>query len=163
MTGLAAEVQSLSPPLEEWRRFVYCRSMSGQLLGQVDHFEGQSRCHARSLKFCPLIAMTTCGHILMSLHVCRPLGPQQSRRLSRVHHTPPSESPPALAHAAGARRAEAHPPAYGPHCHGVGDGRHLCCRGGERHVPSLRIGASRCCIGHAESHELYCMFALLQV
>ena len=34
------QVVALSPPLVEWRRFVYCRSLSGQVLGQVDHFEG---------------------------------------------------------------------------------------------------------------------------
>ena len=34
------QVVSVSPPLEEWRRFIYCRSLSGQILGQVDHFEG---------------------------------------------------------------------------------------------------------------------------
>ncbi|KAG1678055.1 hypothetical protein FOA52_000851 [Chlamydomonas sp. UWO 241] len=41
LDGLADEVASLSPPLEEWRRFVYCRSMAGGILGEVDHFQGQ--------------------------------------------------------------------------------------------------------------------------
>jgi hypothetical protein len=28
------------PPLEEWRRFVYCTGMSGgEVLGMVDHFK----------------------------------------------------------------------------------------------------------------------------
>lgn len=39
--GLAQQVSELSPPLSEWRRFIYCESMiSGQLLGEVDHFPG---------------------------------------------------------------------------------------------------------------------------
>lgn len=39
--GLASEVAQLTPPLEHWRRFVYCQSMAGRLLGAVDHFPGQ--------------------------------------------------------------------------------------------------------------------------
>ncbi len=27
-----------SPPLDEWRRFVYCESLVGQQYGVVDHF-----------------------------------------------------------------------------------------------------------------------------
>jgi hypothetical protein len=39
--GLSRQVSDLSPPLVEWRRFIYCESMvSGQMLGEVDHFPG---------------------------------------------------------------------------------------------------------------------------
>ena len=30
------------PPLAQWRRFVYCTSMTGEVLGEVDHFQGQT-------------------------------------------------------------------------------------------------------------------------
>lgn len=41
---LCSRVKARSPPLEQWRRFIYCESMaSGQLLGQVDHFPGEVR------------------------------------------------------------------------------------------------------------------------
>ncbi|GLC41790.1 hypothetical protein PLESTB_001702100 [Pleodorina starrii] len=40
--GLAAPVRQLMPPLEQWRRFVYCESVAGRLYGEVDHFQGQS-------------------------------------------------------------------------------------------------------------------------
>jgi hypothetical protein len=39
LSGLAAEITATSPPLEDWRRFVYCESMVGHVLGAVDHFE----------------------------------------------------------------------------------------------------------------------------
>lgn len=39
--GLSQQVSALNPPLDEWRRFIYCESMvTGQLLGEVDHFPG---------------------------------------------------------------------------------------------------------------------------
>lgn len=42
--GLSHQVSALSPPLVEWQRFVYCESMvSGQLLGEVDHFPGEGQ------------------------------------------------------------------------------------------------------------------------
>ncbi|GAX80176.1 hypothetical protein CEUSTIGMA_g7614.t1 [Chlamydomonas eustigma] len=41
LDGLAEEVKTLSPHLNEWRSFIYCRSLSGHILGQVDHFPGQ--------------------------------------------------------------------------------------------------------------------------
>jgi len=38
--GLAAAVVRQGPPLDQWRRFVYCESMTGGVLGEVDHFQG---------------------------------------------------------------------------------------------------------------------------
>ncbi len=37
---LAAEVVANTPPLDEWRKFIYCHSMLGEALGEVDHFRG---------------------------------------------------------------------------------------------------------------------------
>lgn len=40
LDGLAAEVAAHSPPLAEWRKFVYCESLTGRIFGEVDHFQG---------------------------------------------------------------------------------------------------------------------------
>ena len=37
--SLAGAVAAASPPLEQWRRFVYCESALGRVLGEMDHFE----------------------------------------------------------------------------------------------------------------------------
>jgi 2-polyprenyl-6-methoxyphenol hydroxylase-like FAD-dependent oxidoreductase len=47
--GLAGEVAAAMPPLAEWRSFVYCASMTGRILGAVDHFKGQSTPHAPAI------------------------------------------------------------------------------------------------------------------
>ena len=39
LDGLAAEVAAHSPPLAEWRKFVYCESLTGRIFGDVDHFQ----------------------------------------------------------------------------------------------------------------------------
>lgn len=37
MEGLTAEIEAKQPPVEQWRRFVYCTTLSGPVLGIVDH------------------------------------------------------------------------------------------------------------------------------
>ena len=37
--SLAANVAAASPPLQEWRKFIYCESATGTILGEVDHFK----------------------------------------------------------------------------------------------------------------------------
>ena len=37
--SLAASVAASSPPLKEWRKFIYCESATGSILGEVDHFK----------------------------------------------------------------------------------------------------------------------------
>lgn len=44
--GASKDVTALVPPLEQWRRFVYCETMTGDLLGTVDHFKARGRCAA---------------------------------------------------------------------------------------------------------------------
>ena len=39
LDGLADEIAACSPPLAEWRNFIYCESLTGQVFGQVDHFK----------------------------------------------------------------------------------------------------------------------------
>lgn len=44
LDGLAAEVAARSPPLDQWRKFVYCESLTGRLYGEVDHFKVGQHC-----------------------------------------------------------------------------------------------------------------------
>lgn len=41
MDGLADEIVSLQPPIYQWRKFIYCTSLTGQILGSVDHVQPQ--------------------------------------------------------------------------------------------------------------------------
>ncbi len=40
LAGLSKDIFKHSPPLNEWRSFLYCHSMTGHVLGEVDHFKG---------------------------------------------------------------------------------------------------------------------------
>ncbi|GAQ79756.1 Monooxygenase involved in coenzyme Q (ubiquinone) biosynthesis [Klebsormidium nitens] len=42
MGDVATTIGREQPPLEEWRRFIYCHTMTGTVLGQVDHFSDQT-------------------------------------------------------------------------------------------------------------------------
>lgn len=42
MGDVASTIEREQPPLEEWRRFIYCHTMTGTVLGQVDHFSDQT-------------------------------------------------------------------------------------------------------------------------
>ncbi|XVF85191.1 hypothetical protein PTKIN_Ptkin17bG0098600 [Pterospermum kingtungense] len=37
MDGLAEEIQRSQPPVDLWRKFIYCTSLTGSVLGSVDH------------------------------------------------------------------------------------------------------------------------------
>ncbi|XP_073387845.1 uncharacterized protein [Physcomitrium patens] len=37
MEGLTAEIETKQPPVDQWRRFVYCTTLAGPVLGTVDH------------------------------------------------------------------------------------------------------------------------------
>jgi hypothetical protein len=37
--GLSRDIVERMPPLEQWRNFVYCVTMLGDILGRVDHFK----------------------------------------------------------------------------------------------------------------------------
>ncbi|XP_010103188.2 uncharacterized protein LOC21390160 isoform X2 [Morus notabilis] len=41
LDGLAEEIQRYQPPVELWRKFIYCTSLSGSVLGSVDHMKPQ--------------------------------------------------------------------------------------------------------------------------
>ena len=48
--SLADAVAAASPPLEQWRRFVYCESALGRVLGEMDHFEVRAWTPGRFLR-----------------------------------------------------------------------------------------------------------------
>ncbi|KAJ4798841.1 3-(3-hydroxy-phenyl)propionate/3-hydroxycinnamic acid hydroxylase [Rhynchospora pubera] len=39
LDGLAEEIESSQPPVDLWRKFIYCTSLSGSILGSVDHMQ----------------------------------------------------------------------------------------------------------------------------
>ncbi|ERN13654.1 hypothetical protein AMTR_s00049p00109360 [Amborella trichopoda] len=41
LDGLAEEINGLQPPMDLWRKFIYCTSLSGPVLGSVDHMQPQ--------------------------------------------------------------------------------------------------------------------------
>ncbi|BFI27883.1 hypothetical protein MPTK2_2g14360 [Marchantia polymorpha subsp. ruderalis] len=41
MEGLADEIEKAQPPLDHWRRFVYCNTLAGPVIGTVDHLQPQ--------------------------------------------------------------------------------------------------------------------------
>ncbi|KAL6998235.1 hypothetical protein U1Q18_008361 [Sarracenia purpurea var. burkii] len=41
LDGLAEEIQRSQPPVDFWRKFIYCTSLSGSILGSVDHMQPQ--------------------------------------------------------------------------------------------------------------------------
>lgn len=41
LDGLADEILSSQTPVDYWRKFVYCTSLTGQILGSVDHMQPQ--------------------------------------------------------------------------------------------------------------------------
>ncbi|KAF5796408.1 putative FAD-binding domain, FAD/NAD(P)-binding domain superfamily [Helianthus annuus] len=41
LDGLAEEIQRSQPPVELWRKFIYCTSLTGSVIGSVDHMQSQ--------------------------------------------------------------------------------------------------------------------------
>lgn len=41
LDGLADEIERLQPPVDLWRKFIYCTSLTGSVLGTVDHMQPQ--------------------------------------------------------------------------------------------------------------------------
>ncbi|KAL2510328.1 FAD/NAD(P)-binding oxidoreductase family protein [Forsythia ovata] len=41
LNGLADEIMRSQPPVEFWRKFIYCTSLTGPILGSVDHMQPQ--------------------------------------------------------------------------------------------------------------------------
>ncbi|KAK7312001.1 hypothetical protein RJT34_10527 [Clitoria ternatea] len=46
--GLVEEIQSSQPPVDLWRKFIYCTSLSGSVLGSVDHIQPEDLEHVAS-------------------------------------------------------------------------------------------------------------------
>ncbi|KAM0932169.1 putative 2,4-dichlorophenol 6-monooxygenase [Dioscorea sansibarensis] len=78
MDGLAEEIERLQPPVELWRKFIYCTSLSGSILGSVDHMQPQD--------FEKIISPTSVAHfsqyklvrlllkklVTLGFHICAP-------------------------------------------------------------------------------------------
>lgn len=41
LDGLAEEIQRSQPPVDLWKKFIYCNSLTGSILGSVDHMQPQ--------------------------------------------------------------------------------------------------------------------------
>ncbi|ONK71111.1 uncharacterized protein A4U43_C04F4830 [Asparagus officinalis] len=41
LDGIASDIQKLQPAIDLWRKFIYCTSLSGSVLGSVDHMQPQ--------------------------------------------------------------------------------------------------------------------------
>ena len=75
LEGLADEIAARSPPLAEWRKFVYCESLTGRVFGQVDHFQvrlvKRLQSHALQVLCIPSCSSLSLLHLL-SLLRCAP-------------------------------------------------------------------------------------------
>uniref|UniRef100_A0A0D9X1X9 FAD-binding domain-containing protein n=1 Tax=Leersia perrieri TaxID=77586 RepID=A0A0D9X1X9_9ORYZ len=43
LDGLAGDIERSQPPVDLWRKFVYCTSLSGSILGSMDHMKQEGR------------------------------------------------------------------------------------------------------------------------
>lgn len=62
LDGLARDIERSQPPVDLWRKFVYCTSLSGSVLGSVDHMkqEGQfSSYHVECFMSCTSLCMSS--------------------------------------------------------------------------------------------------------
>ncbi|DBA95796.1 TPA: hypothetical protein ACH3X1_001346 [Trebouxia sp. C0004] len=84
MDGLAAEVAAHSPPLAEWRKFVYCESLTGRVFGEVDHFQGQTDPRMHDLSPEPVVHLSQHKLLPLMLHRAQERGGQDSIRFG--HH-----------------------------------------------------------------------------
>ncbi|KAH9315639.1 hypothetical protein KI387_024266 [Taxus chinensis] len=48
LDGLSGEIEELQPSVEQWRKFIYCSSLSGTILGTVDHMQPNDLKQTRS-------------------------------------------------------------------------------------------------------------------
>ncbi|KAJ7535971.1 hypothetical protein O6H91_12G052100 [Diphasiastrum complanatum] len=48
INGLGHEIEDQQPPMEHWRRFVYCTTLAGPILGLVDHLQPEDMAMHRS-------------------------------------------------------------------------------------------------------------------
>lgn len=72
LDGLADEIAACSPPLAEWRKFIYCESLTGRIFGQVDHFQGAQGIRARLHQVRPQPAALSAAPRWRFLHCAAP-------------------------------------------------------------------------------------------
>lgn len=80
LDGLAEEIQRSQPPVDLWRKFVYCTSLTGPVLGSVDHMQPQdfekvvspvSVAHFSQYKLIRLLLKKLED---LNFHICKPEG-----------------------------------------------------------------------------------------
>lgn len=80
LDGLAEEIQRSQPPVDLWRKFVYCTSLTGPVLGSVDHMQPQdfekvvspvSVAHFSQYKLIGLLLKMLED---LNFHICKPEG-----------------------------------------------------------------------------------------
>ncbi|KAL2641956.1 hypothetical protein R1flu_009543 [Riccia fluitans] len=76
MEGLADEIENAQPPLDQWRRFVYCNTLAGPVFGTVDHLQPQDTSREKS--------PTYIAHF--SQHRLLPLLLSRAEKLSQALH-----------------------------------------------------------------------------
>lgn len=84
---LASRVAEASPPLSEWRKFVYCETVTGRVFGEVDHFKAGPPCEQLSWPPCPLVRCLPHAKIVLNHPVCHRQG-QSSPRTPGVSPEP---------------------------------------------------------------------------
>ena len=45
LDGLAEDIQRFQPPVELWRKFIYCTSLTGSTIGSVDHMQTEGKAY----------------------------------------------------------------------------------------------------------------------
>ena len=68
--GLAEEIQRSQPPVDLWRKFIYCTSLSGSILGSVDHMQPQGVIDLFSILIFPLIRQFSWFFFFFNVRVC---------------------------------------------------------------------------------------------
>jgi hypothetical protein len=160
MDGLAQRIQEQVPPLEEWRKFIYCESMTGKAYGEVDHFAGGPlalglRPLAQASAACCPAAAQHLSRPATGGRGCSPLrratqGPRLSRRgagrealpdaTSSPSHPPPSCRPGQRLPASPLPGAHRAPVAAQAAAHAAGRGAALPHRQGADGAPRQQVG-----------------------
>jgi len=52
LDGLAGDIERSQPPVDLWRKFVYCTSLSGSVLGSVDHMKPEGQFSSSDVEQC---------------------------------------------------------------------------------------------------------------
>lgn len=68
---MAEEIEKSQPPVDLWRKFIYCTSLTGSILGSVDHMKPQGVTHLNNfyISTIGLVRLQKLDHkVYLSLH-----------------------------------------------------------------------------------------------